>query len=68
MGCQTEIAEKIVERKADHCLAVKRNLPTLHEGIIGFLQDLIGNEFTETRYDRHESFERAMARRKSVSI
>src|SRR5271168_3448914 len=36
MGCQTEIAEKIVEKKADYVLAVKANQPTLHEGIIDF--------------------------------
>ena len=33
MGCQTEIAAKIVEQGADDCLAVTGNQPTLHEGI-----------------------------------
>jgi predicted transposase YbfD/YdcC len=36
MGCQTEIAEKIVESKADYVLAVKGNHPTLHAGIEAF--------------------------------
>jgi len=31
MGCQTEIAEKIVAQKADYILAVKGNQPTLHD-------------------------------------
>ena len=33
MGCQTEIAQAIVDAKADYVLAVKDNQPTLHEGI-----------------------------------
>ena len=37
MGCQTEIAEKIVEGKADYVLAVKANQPTLHDGDRGVL-------------------------------
>jgi predicted transposase YbfD/YdcC len=33
MGCQTEIAQSIVDAKADYVLAVKKNQPTLHDGI-----------------------------------
>lgn len=33
MGCQKEIAEKIIEAKADYILAVKGNQQTLHEQI-----------------------------------
>jgi predicted transposase YbfD/YdcC len=33
MGCQTEIADGIIERKADYVLAVKDNQPTLHTEI-----------------------------------
>lgn len=33
MGCQTEIAEAILEAGADYVLAVKKNQPTLYEGI-----------------------------------
>ena len=45
MGCQTEIAEKIVEKKADYVLAVKGNQPTLHEGIIDFFLDQMEDDF-----------------------
>jgi predicted transposase YbfD/YdcC len=34
MGCQTEIAEKIIEKGADYILAVKGNQGSLEEGII----------------------------------
>jgi predicted transposase YbfD/YdcC/predicted DNA-binding protein (UPF0251 family) len=33
MGCQTEIAQAILDAKADYVLAVKKNQPTLYEGI-----------------------------------
>ena len=33
MGCQTAIAEKIRDRKADYVLALKDNQPTLHEDV-----------------------------------
>ena len=38
MGCQKEIAAKIVARKGDYVLALKDNHPTLHEAV--------SNEFT----------------------
>jgi len=34
MGCQTEIAEKIIEKEADYILAVKGNQGSLQEGIM----------------------------------
>jgi predicted transposase YbfD/YdcC len=33
MGCQKEIAQKIVDRKGDYLLALKDNHPTLHEAV-----------------------------------
>lgn len=33
MGCQTEIAKKIIEKNGNYLLAVKGNQPTLHEDI-----------------------------------
>lgn len=34
MGCQTDIAEKIIEKQADYILAVKGNQGSLEEGIL----------------------------------
>lgn len=31
MGCQTSIADKIIEKQADYALAVKNNQKQLHE-------------------------------------
>lgn len=36
IGCQKEIAQKIIDSKADYCLAVKNNLPTLFKQIESF--------------------------------
>jgi len=36
MGCQTDIAEKIIEKQADYVLAVKDNQKLLHEAIADY--------------------------------
>ena len=38
MGCQTDIAEKIIEKHADYVLAVKDNQKLLHEAIIDYFE------------------------------
>lgn len=39
MGCQTEIAAKIIEKKADYVLAVKDNQKYLHEAIKDYFNE-----------------------------
>src|SRR4030095_8446616 len=53
MGCQTEIAEKIVGCKADYVLAVKANQPTLYEGIGAFFVDHLEDDFARVSVGRH---------------
>jgi predicted transposase YbfD/YdcC len=43
MGCQTEIAEKIVEKQADYVLAVKANQKHLHEAVMDYFEEAIAN-------------------------
>ena len=62
MGCQAEIAEKIVEGEADHVLAVKENQPTLHDGIVAFFLDQMEDDFARVRVSRHETFEHGHGR------
>lgn len=57
MGCQTEIAQKIVDAGADYCLAVKGNQPTLHAGIVAFFEGHLEDDFARTRVRRYESHE-----------
>jgi len=45
MGCQTEIADKIVEKKADYILAVKANQKELYESIVDTFNMASDKEF-----------------------
>ena len=58
MGCQTQIAEKIVESGATYCLAVKGNQPTLHQGIMDFFDELLENDFADVGCRRYETCEK----------
>ena len=62
MGCQTEIAEQIVEQKADYVLAVKGNQPTLHEGIQEFFAEHLEDDFQRTSVRRLTTRERGHGR------
>jgi predicted transposase YbfD/YdcC len=62
MGCQTEIARKIIDGGADYCLAVKGNQPTLHQGIIDFFNAHMEEEFTRTAARHHETDEKGHGR------
>ena len=62
MGCQTEIAEKVLERKADYVLAVKGNQPTLHEGVVDFFHDQMEDDFARVKVSRHETKEKGHGR------
>jgi len=57
MGCQTEIASKIVEGKADYALHVKGNQPTLKQGIEEFFDDHLDDDFARTKVHRYETEE-----------
>lgn len=54
MGCQTEIAKKIVEEGGDYCLAVKQNQPTLYAQITAHFDQLIEQAFQNAKV-RHTS-------------
>ena len=62
MGCQTDIAQQIVEGGADYILAVKGNQETLHEGIVEFFCDHLEDDFVRVNASRHETFERGHGR------
>jgi predicted transposase YbfD/YdcC len=62
MGCQTEIAEKVLQREADYVLAVKGNQPTLHEGVVEYFLDHMGDDFARVKVSRHETREKGHGR------
>jgi len=55
MGCQREIARKIVEKKADYILALKGNQGTLREDVDLFVAEQQANGFKDTEISRHET-------------
>jgi predicted transposase YbfD/YdcC len=65
MGCQVEIAQGILDRKANFVLAVKANQPTLHEGIGDFFIDHLEDDFARIKVSRHETHEKGHGRSES---
>ena len=65
LGCLTEIAEKIVAAKADYCLAVKGNQPTLHAGIVRFFDEHLEDDFARVSVRRHETHEKGHGRQET---
>jgi predicted transposase YbfD/YdcC/predicted DNA-binding protein (UPF0251 family) len=62
MGCQTEIAQKIVDQKADYVLAVKGNQPTPHEGIEDFFGEHTERDFEDVEASVHQTSEKGHGR------
>ncbi len=62
MGCQTEIARKIIAEGADFCLAVKGNQPTLHEGLIDYFNGQLEDDFAEVKSRHYETHEKGHGR------
>jgi len=61
-GCQTEIAAKIIDAKADYRLAAKGNQPTLYEGLVAFFNDHLEDDFARYPVRRFETEENARGR------
>jgi predicted transposase YbfD/YdcC len=51
MGCQTAIANLIIEGKGDYLLALKGNQSNLHDDVILLFDDLANSNFTAYTYD-----------------
>jgi predicted transposase YbfD/YdcC len=62
MGCQTAIAETIVNGGADYVLAAKNNQPTLFAGITAHFLDHMEDNFARIKVSRHETTERGHGR------
>ncbi len=62
MGCQTAIAEQIVDAGADYVLAVKGNQPTLFQGIMDYFEEHLEDDFAHAKVRRHETKEKGHGR------
>ncbi len=57
MGCQTKIADQIVDQGADYVLAVKGNQGNLHDDLQLYFQDAVENGFNGVDYDYFETID-----------
>jgi predicted transposase YbfD/YdcC len=55
MGCQREIAQKIVDKKADYILALKGNQGSLREDVELFVTEQRANGFEDTTITKQET-------------
>jgi predicted transposase YbfD/YdcC len=55
IGCQRDIAEKIVEKKADYVLALKGNQGTLRQDVEVFAAEQKTNGFKDAKVSRYET-------------
>src|SRR5437764_7051079 len=55
MGCQRDIAAKILDKKADYVLALKGNQGTLCEDVEVFAAEQKAKDFQDTKISRHET-------------
>ena len=57
MGCQREIAQKIVDKKADYVLALKGNQGSLREDVEVFVAEQKAKDFKDTAISQHETID-----------
>jgi predicted transposase YbfD/YdcC len=62
MGCQVEIARKIVAGGADYVLTAKDNQPTLRGGLEEFFEDHLEDDFARTQVRRYHTKEEGHGR------
>jgi predicted transposase YbfD/YdcC len=57
MGCQTDIARKIVEKEADYVLSVKGNQGNLYEDIVAYFDWALRDKFKQTTYTTQQTID-----------
>jgi predicted transposase YbfD/YdcC len=62
MGCQTAIAEQIVQHKADYILALKGNQGHLHEEVKDFFKIAQADDFSGVTMKLHEEYDKGHGR------
>src|SRR5437588_6833608 len=55
MGCQRDIADNVLAKKADYVLALKGHQGTLREDVEIFVAEQKANGFTDTKVSRHKT-------------
>lgn len=62
MGCQKDIAGKIIDKKADYVLALKGNQQSLFGSIVEWFNDAEKNKFKEIEADSYKTFDKGHGR------
>ena len=62
LGCQTEIAETIVDQEADYVLALKENQGRLYEDVQLLFDDLEASDYQAYAYDYHKTVNKGHGR------
>jgi predicted transposase YbfD/YdcC len=62
MGCQTAIAQTIIDQGADYVLALKGNQPALEQAVQALFADAQARGFRGLAHDRHETVEKGHGR------
>src|SRR5258708_5913682 len=62
MGCQRDIAQKVLDKKADYILALKGNQGSLREDVELFAAEQKANGFSDTKITHHHTVHRDHAR------
>ena len=62
MGCQRDIARRIIEKKADYIFSLKGNQGTLRDDVELFFEEQIKVDFADTTVTCHEAIEKSHGR------
>ena len=62
MGCQRDIAQKIIDRDGHYVLALKGNQSTLQEDVQMFMDEVIASAATQQHVDYYETVEKSHGR------
>lgn len=65
MGCQKEIAKKIIEQEADYCLALKANHEKMYGEVQDFFQKEIKENLKEKEIDYYQTIDKGHGRLES---
>ncbi len=57
LGCQTEIAAKIIDKEADYVLAVKGNQGSLYRDVVGYFEWALEDRFKQSVYTTDETLD-----------
>jgi predicted transposase YbfD/YdcC len=65
MGCQKEIAQAIVDRKANYVLTVKDNQPTLRANLENYFEKAMENDFAGMQHSSYETEDQSHGRKET---